>query len=97
MKRMCSGNSKKEHDTMSRPLEPQKKEQPSTYFVQDRQSEQELARLAIQDRLITAGMGGVLSEQSDPTSLQRVLDVGCGTGAVLSKQPEPTQRCRSLA
>ncbi len=65
---------------MPLPPKPQKKEQPSTYFVQDRKSEQELTRLAIQDRLITAGMGGVLSEQPDPTVLHRVLDVGCGTG-----------------
>lgn len=65
---------------MPPPFEPERKEQPSTYFVQDRKSEQELTRLTLQDRMITAGMGGVLPEQSDPSALRRVLDVGCGTG-----------------
>jgi ubiquinone/menaquinone biosynthesis C-methylase UbiE len=55
-------------------------EHPSTYWVQDRSSEEELQRLHLQDQMLTASMGGVLPEQSDPTSLQRVLDVGCGTG-----------------
>ena len=58
----------------------QKNELPSTYFVQDRQSKDELARLTIQDQMITKAMGGVLPEQPDAASLQRVLDVGCGSG-----------------
>ncbi len=61
----------------------QRREHPSTYFVQDRSNEEELTRLQIQDQMITAGMGGVLSEQLDPTIFQRVLDVGCGTGGWL--------------
>ncbi len=64
---------------MSTPTEPQR-EHPSTYFVQDRSNEEELARLRAQDQMLTAGMGGVLPEQLDPTIFQRVLDVGCGTG-----------------
>ena len=58
-------------------------EQPSTYFVQDRSSKEELARVTIQDQTITAGMGGVLPEQEDPTTFKQVLDVGCGTGGWL--------------
>ncbi len=58
----------------------QKKEQPSTYFVQDRQNEHELKRLTIQDHLVTTSMGGVLPEQTDPAAFRRVLDVGCGIG-----------------
>lgn len=58
-------------------------EHPSTYFVQDRSSEEEMTRLQIQDQMLTASMGGVLPEQSDPTIFQRVLDVGCGTGGWL--------------
>ncbi len=58
-------------------------EQPSTYFVQDRSNKEEVVRLQIQDQLITAGMGGVLPEQSDPASLRNILDVGCGTGGWL--------------
>ena len=56
------------------------RELPSTYFVQDRSAKEELIRLHVQDQLTTASMGGVLSEQADPTILQRVLDVGCGSG-----------------
>jgi ubiquinone/menaquinone biosynthesis C-methylase UbiE len=58
----------------------QRTEHPSTYFVQDRANLDELARLTVQDRMLTLVMGGVLAEQPDPTLLQRVLDVGCGTG-----------------
>ena len=56
------------------------REHPSTYFVQDRSNEEEMTRLQIQGQMITAGMGGVLPEQPRPTSLQRILDIGCGTG-----------------
>jgi ubiquinone/menaquinone biosynthesis C-methylase UbiE len=60
-----------------------RKEHPSTYIVQDRSNSDELERLKIQDEMITADMGGVLPEYSDPTRLRRVLDVGCGTGGWL--------------
>lgn len=60
-----------------------RREHPSTYFVQDRSNEEEAIRLQIQDQMTTAGMGGVLPEQPDPTIFQRVLDVGCGTGGWL--------------
>src|SRR6266566_1300970 len=67
-------------------------ENPSTYFVQDRKNEEELTRLMIQDQMITAVMGGVLSEQANPTVFRRVLDVGCGTGGWVIKtaQTYPT-------
>jgi ubiquinone/menaquinone biosynthesis C-methylase UbiE len=57
-----------------------RREHPSTYFVQDRSNEEELARLRLQDQMTTVSMGGVLPEQPDPAIFQRVLDVGCGTG-----------------
>src|SRR5579883_1503959 len=60
-----------------------RQEHPSTYVVQDRSNREELARLQLQDDLMTQGMGGVLPEQPDPASLRRVLDVGCGTGGWL--------------
>jgi len=56
---------------------------PSTYFVEDRANQEELARLQILDRMATKGMRGVLPEQPDPGSFQRVIDVGCGTGGWL--------------
>lgn len=66
------------------PQQPQqspKHERPSTYIVQDRQNQQELKRLTIQDQMVTDSMGGVLSEQSDAESFRRILDVGCATGS----------------
>jgi ubiquinone/menaquinone biosynthesis C-methylase UbiE len=67
---------------MSYPTEPPK-EHPSTYLVQDRDNLEEMSRLDIQNKMLTTGMGGVLPELADPTSLRRVLDVGCGTGGWL--------------
>lgn len=64
---------------MSTPLDPQR-EYPSTYFVQDYSIDNELTRLQIQSQMLTASMGGVLAEQTDPASFRNVLDVGCGTG-----------------
>ncbi|HEY0753122.1 MAG TPA: methyltransferase domain-containing protein [Ktedonobacteraceae bacterium] len=58
-------------------------EHPSTYVVQDRSNEEELMRLQKQDQWVTSMMGGVLAEQADPTTLSRVLDIGCGTGGWL--------------
>src|SRR5262249_7456708 len=58
-------------------------EPPSTYFVQDRNNLEEMVRLDIQDKMLSIGMGGVLPELADPTSLRRVLDVGCATGGWL--------------
>jgi ubiquinone/menaquinone biosynthesis C-methylase UbiE len=52
----------------------------STYIVQDHSNQDELTRLHIQDQMITTSMGGVLPEQSNPSSFRRVLDIGCGTG-----------------
>jgi ubiquinone/menaquinone biosynthesis C-methylase UbiE len=49
----------------------------STYFVHEF-NEKELARLILQDRLLTTQMGGILSEQPDPARFQSVLDVACG-------------------
>ncbi len=66
---------------MSTPRHPQKQQYSGTYFVQDRENEEELLRVANQDRLVTASMGGVLPEQVDPSAFRRVLDVACGAGS----------------
>lgn len=58
----------------------QEKERPSTYAVQDRNNEEELQRLTVQDQAITQQMGGPLSEQTTPERFTTVLDVGCATG-----------------
>src|SRR2546428_5382997 len=62
------------------PLDPRGQDNPSQYFVEDRSHDADMVRLMIQDRLMTAGMGGPLSEQADPASLHHVLDIGCGPG-----------------
>jgi hypothetical protein len=77
---------------MPTPLDRRVNDNPSTYFVQDRKNQKELNRVTIQDRMVTALMGGVLAEQPDPTVFHRVLDVGCGTGgwALEAGQTYPT-------
>lgn len=62
------------------PADKRKDERPSTYVVQDKESKDELARLALQDHLLTVSMGGVLAGQPDPEAFRRVLDIGCGPG-----------------
>jgi len=73
----ATGACRREGDRMQN--EP-KKEYASTYYVQDRHSEQELVRLRIQGQMMTEAMGGPLPEQADPRSLLRVLDITCGPG-----------------
>src|SRR5205807_3615296 len=51
-----------------------------TYFVQDQHNDEELQRVASQDQLVTASMGGVFAEQDTPEQFGRVLDVACGVG-----------------
>jgi SAM-dependent methyltransferase len=68
-------------NAMSYPSE-KHQEHPNTYVVQDR-SQEEMTRLTIQDKMMTIGMGGVLPELDDPTTLQSILDIGCGTGGWL--------------
>jgi tRNA G46 methylase TrmB len=90
---MRNWNNKKEDNTaMSDSQQPHKYKHPSTYIVQDRQSEKELRRLTIQDQLTTKIMGGVLPEQDNPLAFQHILDIGCGTGnwAIQTARTYPT-------
>ena len=77
---------------MPTPFDRRVNDNPSTYMVQDRKNKKELIRLTMQDQMITAKMGGVLSEQADPTIFGRVLDVACGIGswAIEAAQTYPT-------
>lgn len=58
-------------------------EHAGTYFISERFGKEERNRLALQDQMTTAAMGGVLTEHPGPRGIQRVLDVGCGTGGWL--------------
>jgi SAM-dependent methyltransferase len=40
----------------------------------------EIARLMLQDRMITEGMGGLFPERSSLENIHSILDVGCGPG-----------------
>ena len=59
------------------------KEHPSTYFVQDRSSIDEMHRLVLQDRLLTEKLGGIFPELSTANvkSIRSVLDIACGPGS----------------
>lgn len=68
---------------MTQDADRQQRQHGGTYFVERKDSKNEVARLRIQDRIVTAGMGGVLSEQPDTKSFNSILDVSCGTGGWL--------------
>lgn len=55
----------------------------STQYVIDAENAAEMARLIIQDRLLTTAMGGPFAEQQDLSHLHRVLDIACGPGGWL--------------
>ena len=73
-----------------------RQERASTYVVQDLSSQEELQRLQLQSDLITAALGGVLHEQSEPTRFHRVLDVACGTGGWLIELAQTYQTISQL-
>src|SRR5579885_299033 len=56
---------------------------PSTHYVIDAENAAEMARLMVQDRLVTTAMGGPFAEQHDLSSVHQVLDIGCGPGGWL--------------
>lgn len=61
----------------------EKPELAHTYFIQEHSNGEEVTRLRLQDTMVTTAMGGVLSEQPDPTVFHCVLDVACGPGGWL--------------
>jgi SAM-dependent methyltransferase len=59
---------------------PSEQTQSSNVYFNNPESGAEMARLIDQDRLITKGMGGLLTEHDDLSRFHRVLDVACGPG-----------------
>src|SRR5215472_4079356 len=49
-------------------------------YAMDPESPTEMARLMLQDRLVTEGMHGIFPERSSLEHIQTILDVGCGPG-----------------
>jgi ubiquinone/menaquinone biosynthesis C-methylase UbiE len=52
-------------------------------YLSDAENAAEMARLMIQDRLLTQSMGGLVPEPIDLSQVYRVLDIGCGPGGWL--------------
>ncbi len=63
---------------MSSPINPQDKH--GTYVRKERYTVEDLALLQNEEQMMNIATEDILREQPEPTSLQGVLDVGCGTG-----------------
>lgn len=55
-------------------------DEPENTYVINHKSHAEVARLLIQEALITRQMGGLFPERADLSALQHVLDIACGPG-----------------
>jgi ubiquinone/menaquinone biosynthesis C-methylase UbiE len=53
---------------------------PRHTYLMDPESPTEMARLMLQDRLVTEGMHGIFPERSSLENIQTILDVACGPG-----------------
>src|SRR5712692_6187491 len=51
----------------------------NTYII-DAENAAEMARLMVQDRLLTKRMGGLFPERSDLFGIHDILDIACGPG-----------------
>ena len=52
-------------------------------YIMDAENAAEMARLMVQDHLLTQAMGGLVPEQSDLSQVYHVLDIACGSGGWL--------------
>lgn len=52
-------------------------------YVMDAENAAEMARLMLQDRMLTQSMGGLVPEQLDFSQVYHVLDIACGPGGWL--------------
>ncbi len=88
------GKKWKGYPIMSDSFDP-RKELASTYMVQDRSSAEEMARLQVQERLLTSSMGGMLAEQPEPGGLDGYLRLVVGLAAGLLRQRKHIRLSRS--
>jgi ubiquinone/menaquinone biosynthesis C-methylase UbiE len=65
---------------MSEERHNQDREQPQNTYIIDTEQAGELARLMLQDRLLTESMGGIFPEGQSLPENGRVLDLACGPG-----------------
>lgn len=66
---------------MSTPTNPPGRDNTENLYVIDAESGAEMARLMVQDRLVTKSMGGLFPERTeDLADIQNILDIGCGPG-----------------
>lgn len=52
-------------------------------YVVDAENAAEMARLMLQDHMLTTALGGLIPELSDLSTIYQVLDIGCGPGGWL--------------
>src|SRR6266568_1002623 len=52
-------------------------------YILDAENAAEMARLMLQDHMLTQALGGLIPEQSDLSQVRQVLDIGCGPGGWL--------------
>ena len=52
-------------------------------YILDAENAAEMARLMLQDHMLTQALGGLIPEQSDLSQIHQVLDIGCGPGGWL--------------
>lgn len=68
---------------MTDPLEASSPAQDHEGYILDAENAAEMARLVLQDHMLTQALGGLIPEQSDLSQVHQVLDVGCGPGGWL--------------
>jgi len=78
-------------DPMTTPQDRTKERADQHLFVARSRGERELARLTIQDRMITQAMGGPLPEQADLTTWRGCWTWGSGSGSGPRSRPEVSQ------
>ena len=62
---------------------PNSEELHSSHYIIDAENAAEMARLMVQDRLLTKAIGGLFAEQVELPQIHRLIDIACGPGGWL--------------